>query len=360
MLPEPRPVLTQTSDVVHGALDFAELEHLGLQPDEVLDFSVNGNPYGASPRVREAIASVSLERYPDREALALRRVLASHLDVPLEGIMAGNGSVELLWLTALAFVRPGDAVLIVGPTFGEYERAATLMGAQLHCWTAQPETGFTVSPAEVLQRLQRLQPRLVFVCNPNNPTGTCLAVETIAAWGKALPGTLLVVDEAYLPFAAGAPSALTTRAANLLVLRSMTKAHALAGVRLGYAVGHPEVIRALAAVCPPWNVNALAQAAGLAALADQAHLSQSLAQLAQAKTVLVHGLQALGLAPLPSSTHFFLVKVEQATVLRQALLRQGILVRDCSSFGLPEYIRVATRRAEENARLLDALARMRS
>jgi L-threonine-O-3-phosphate decarboxylase len=352
-------VLTQTSDVVHGALDFAELEHLGLQPDEVLDFSVNGNPYGASPRVREAIASVPLERYPDREALALRRVLASHLDVPLESIMAGNGSVELLWLVALAFVRPDDAVLIVGPTFGEYLRAATLMGAQIHFWSARPEEGFRVDPEAVLRTLQRLRPRLVFVCNPNNPTGTLLAVEAIAAWAKALPQALLVVDEAYLPFAAGAPSALTTQAANLLVLRSMTKAHALAGVRLGYAIGHPAVIRALATVCPPWNVNALAQAAGLAALADQTHLRQSLAQLAPAKTALVQGLQALGLAPLPSATHFFLMQVAQATALRQALLRYGILVRDCTSFGLPEYIRVATRRPEENARLLAALARVR-
>jgi histidinol-phosphate/aromatic aminotransferase/cobyric acid decarboxylase-like protein len=139
----------------------------------------------------------------------------------------------------------------------------------------------------------------------------------------------------------------------------MTKAHALAGVRLGYAVGHAEVIRALVAVCPPWNVNALAQAAGLAAVADQTHLGQSLTQLAHAKVTLVQGLQALGLAPLPSTTHFFLLKVEQATALRQALLRYGILVRDCTSFGLPEYIRVATRRPEENARLLAALKKAR-
>jgi histidinol-phosphate aminotransferase len=358
MLPEPRPVLTQTSDVVHGALDFAELEHLGLKPDDVLDFSVNGNPYGPSPRVREAIASVPLERYPDREALALRRVLASHLDVPLEGIIMGNGSVELLWLVALAFVRSGDAVLIVGPTFGEYARAATLMGAQMHFWSARPEEEFKVEPEEVLQTMQRLQPRLVFVCNPNNPTGTLLAVETIATWAKALPQALFVVDEAYLPFAAGAPSALTTQAANLLVLRSMTKAHALAGVRLGYAIGHAEIIRALAAVCPPWNVNALAQAAGLAALADQTHLQQSLTQLAHAKATLVQGLHALGLAPLPSTTHFFLLKVGQATAFRQALLRYGILVRDCTSFGLAQYIRVATRRPEENARLLAALQKV--
>jgi histidinol-phosphate aminotransferase len=274
--------------------------------------------------------------------------------------MAGNGSVELLWLTALAFVRPGDAVLIVGPTFGEYARAAVLMGAQAHCWTARPEGGFKVNPEEVMQTLQRLRPRLVFVCNPNNPTGTLLAVEAIAAWANALPRTLFVMDEAYLPFAAGAPSILTMPAANILVLRSMTKAHALAGMRLGFAIGHPVIIHALATVCPPWNVNALAQAAGLAALADQTHLTQSLAQLAHAKTVLVQSLQALDLALVPSATHFFLIKVKDATILRRALLQHGILVRDCASFGLPEYIRVATRRPEENARLLAALKKAQS
>jgi histidinol-phosphate aminotransferase len=171
-----------------------------------------------------------------------------------------------------------------------------------------------------------------------------------------LPQTLLVVDEAYLPFVAGAPSALPVPAATLLVLHSMTKAQALAGVRLGYAIGHPAVLGALAAARPPWNVNALAQAAGIAALQDTAHLQQSLAQLAAAKTALVQGLQALSVALVPSTTHFFLLKVREATALRRALLQHGILVRDCTSFGLPEYIRIATRLPQENARLLTALA----
>jgi L-threonine-O-3-phosphate decarboxylase len=357
MLPEPRPELSQVSDVAHGAFDFAELERLGLTAEDVLDFSVNGNPYGPSPQVQEAMARVPLERYPDREALALRRLLGHQYNVPLEHILVGNGSAEVLWLVALAFLRPGDAVLIVGPTFGEYARAATLMGAQVHYWTALPEDNFTVRPEAVLRSLQQWHPRLVFVCNPNNPTGTYLAPDAIAGWARACPQTLFVVDEAYLPFAADAASVLATAAANLLVLRSMTKAHALAGVRLGYAVGHPEVIGVLTKVRPPWNVNALAQAAGIAALHDQAHLTRTLAQVAQAKGALVRGLHALDLTPVHSTTHFFLIKVGNATALRQALLRHGVQVRDCASFGLPEYIRVATRRPEENARLLAALAR---
>jgi histidinol-phosphate/aromatic aminotransferase/cobyric acid decarboxylase-like protein len=188
--------------------------------------------------------------------------------------------------------------------------------------------------------------------------GIYLSVDIIAAWAEVLPQTLFIVDEAYLPFVSGASSVLGRQMANILVLRSMTKAHGLAGVRLGYAVGHPEVIGVVARARPPWNVNALAQAAGLAVLQDQAHLSQSLVQLAQAKFSLVQRLQALDLAPVPSTTHFFLLKVAAATGLRRALLGHGILVRDCTSFGLPQYIRIATRRPEENARLVAALARV--
>jgi threonine-phosphate decarboxylase len=145
----------------------------------------------------------------------------------------------------------------------------------------------------------------------------------------------------------------------MLVLRSMTKAYALAGLRLGYAVGSADVLEALRRARPPWSVNALAQAAGIAALQDTAHLTHCLACIAQAKDDLVAGLRALELMLIPSTTHFFLVWVGNGAACRQALLQCGILVRDCASFGLPEYIRVATRRPEENARLLTALEELR-
>jgi L-threonine-O-3-phosphate decarboxylase len=359
MLIEPRPELLQVADVVHGALDFTELEHLGLVPEAVLDFSVNGNAYGPSPKVREAMARVPVDRYPDREAMALRRALAEHLGAALDWILVGNGSMELVWLVALAFLRPGDAVLILDPTFGEYQRAVKLMGAQIHSCTARPEEAFHLDPDAILAVLRQLAPRLVFLCNPNNPTGAYVPLETIAAWVTALPRTLFVIDEAYLTFARGARSVLTLQADNVLLLRSMTKAYALAGIRLGYAVGHPDVLAVLRQVRPPWSVNALAQAAGVAALTDVAHIERSLAQVAQAKQRLVAELYRLGLEPVPSSTHFFLLKVGNATACRQALLQRGLLVRDCTSFGLPAYIRVATRRPEENAQLLAALAETR-
>jgi L-threonine-O-3-phosphate decarboxylase len=359
MCPEPRPELLHMPDPIHGALDFVELDRLGLAPEAVLDFSMNGNPYGPSPHVREALARVPYDRYPDREALALRRALSTHLNVTADQILVGNGSTELVWLVALAFVRADDTVLLVGPTFGEYTRAAMLMGAHLHQYKARDTEGFRVVPEAITQVLEERQPRLIFLCNPNNPTGTFVTPDSIAHWAATFPHTLFIVDEAYLTFMVSVRSVLSVWRPNMLVLRSMTKAYALAGLRLGYAVGSPDILEALRRARPPWSVNALAQAAGIAALHDTVHLTHCLACIAQAQDDLVAGLRALGLMPVPSTTHFFLVCVGNGAACRQALLQRGILVRDCASFGLPEYIRVATRRPEENARLLTALEELR-
>lgn len=360
MPPQPRPETRSIPHTVHGALDFAELERLGIDPNLVLDFSVNGNPYGPSPAVREALARVPLDRYPDREALALRRALGEHLNVPPNQIVVGNGTSELLVLTALAFIRPGDRVLVLEPTFGEYRRVAALMGAQVKTWRTHAEQDFAVEPAEIIDALHRLHPHLYFLCNPNNPTGVMIPTETIATWAQAHPETLFVVDEAYLAFAPqDLTSAITIEANNILVLRSMTKDYALAGLRLGYAVSTVEIVNAIAGVRPAWNVNALAQAAGMAALSDQAHLQCSLAKLRRDKDEFVAGFENLGLAPLPSAAHFFLVPVNNGARFRDNLLKRGFLVRDCTSFGLPGYVRIATRQPEENNRLLSAIAEMR-
>jgi L-threonine-O-3-phosphate decarboxylase len=360
----PRPEIMASPLAHHGALDYAELAQLGLDPESVLDFSVNSNPYGPSPKVREALATVPLDRYPDREALSLRRALADHLHLSQSQIVAGNGTAELLWLAALAYIRPGDRVLVIGPTFGEYARVAALMGAQVETWTARPEQDFAVELDAVAHCLERLQPRLAFLCTPNNPTGRIVPREAIATWARVHRQTLFVVDEAYLAFAAGlnedtcAPSALAAEADNILVLRSMTKDYALAGLRLGYAAGHEEVITALARVRPPWSVNSMAQAAGLAALEDEAHLKRSLGKLARAREALIAGLRKLGLTISRSDVHFFLMRVGDGAAFRRALLQRRIQVRDCASFGLPAYVRIATRRPAENARLLVAIQKV--
>jgi L-threonine-O-3-phosphate decarboxylase len=353
MLLEPRPEVRDLSTVVHGGPDHAELQRLGLRPADVLDFSTNINPYGPSPAVAEAVARTAVDRYPDRDARALRAALAEVLSVSPRQLLVGNGASDLIWLVGLTFLRPHDRVLIVGPTFSEYARMAALMGARVLTRQSEEERGFAAETLEVSQDLEHTTPRLVFVCNPNNPTGTVLPAAVIAAWARSRPHSLFVIDESYLAFAPNAGSAAGS-ADNVLVLRSMTKDFALAGLRLGYAVGAEEVIALLSRVRPPWNVNALAQAAGLAALADGDHLAHSLERLARAKGGLVEGLVASGLSVLPSAVHFFLVRVGDGTACRLALLRRRILVRDGASFGLPAFVRICTRRPEENARLVTA------
>jgi len=365
-----RPEIYNLSPAHHGAFDYGELEQLGLNPNDVLDFSVSSNPYGPSPAVRQALASVPLERYPDRECLALRRAVSEHWDIPVEQVLVGNGSAELLWLAAIAYLRPNDTVMVLSPTFGEYERVANLMGARIVRWTAQRDQAFTFEPQDVARQLAEACPRLVFVCSPNNPTGVVVPLDVLATWANENQHTLFVVDEAYLAFAPGLPSAATMvhphpagmqlhRTAvpldNILVLRSMTKDYALAGLRLGYAVGPSEVIRVLASVRPPWNVNAMAQAAGLAALSDQVYMCQTLAALRESKTALAAALAQLGWRVLPSAVHFFLLDVGNGAAFRQSLLHHGVQVRDCASFGLPDLVRIAPRRPEENTRLLETV-----
>jgi len=357
--PQPRAAVQRLADVAHGALDYGELERLGLKPEEMIDFSTNTNPYGPSPGVWQALRATPIERYPDRHALALRRTLAVRLNWPVEGLLAGNGSAELLWLIALTFLEAGDRVLVVGPTFGEYARAAGLMGAVVDEVRARPEEAFRPQAQAVEAQLSRRAYRLAFVCNPNNPTGQALEQEMLAGWARAFPDTLFVIDEAYLAFTNGAAHAVMPPGApTLLALRSMTKDYALTGLRLGYAVAHPAVIAALQRVQPPWSVNAMAQAAGVAALEDEQHVQSTMTKLHANKEILVDGLQQRGYTPLASATQYFLMEVGLAKSWRAALLPHGIQVRDCASFGLPAYVRIAARTAEENERLLAAIDRI--
>jgi histidinol-phosphate aminotransferase len=342
----------------HGALDYAELERHGLNPDDVLDFSVNSNPYGPSPLILEAIQSVPIERYPDREAIALRRALSEQLDVSTEQILVGNGTAELIHLTAFAFLQKKSHVLFLDPTFGEYERSARLMvmGANIHHCRALAKNGFVYSLEEIHARLSGRRMHVVFICNPNNPTGQVISREMLGQWSDQFRETLFIVDEAYLAFVEGTQSTISLKRKNILVLRSMTKDYAIAGLRLGYAVGESKLIDAMKNFRPAWNVNALAQAAGLAALQSKDYLSETFTKLRSDKENLVTGLQELNFEPVPSHTNYFLLPVGNGSQFRAALLQYGMIVRDCASFGLPSYVRIATRTRDENLRLLNAIS----
>jgi histidinol-phosphate aminotransferase len=348
----PRPALERVPCVPHGG------HHSSLPPGDLLDFSANINPFGPSPRIWQAMQAVDIACHPDPRAAPLRHALAKHNDVDPAALLVGNGAADLIYQLATAYVRPGDQVLIVAPTFGEYAAAAAMMGAEVvHHWLQHAPDGFALDTERLTRDVQRHQPRMLFLCSPNNPTGTYYEQGAVEYLLRAAPHTLLVLDEAFVNFVADPWRATDLlEHPNLLILRSMTKDYALTGLRVGYAMAAPEIIAALEKVQPPWSVNALAQAATLAALEDTDHLYNTLAQLAQSSTRLRAGLVAAGFAPLPSAAHFCLLPVHDAAAWHAALLERGILVRDCASFGLPQHIRIAARQIEENSRLLAALA----
>lgn len=352
---QPRQEVLRTAAAHHGALDYTELEILGLSADDLLDFSVNSNPYGPSPMVREAIQSVSLDRYPDRDAVGLRRKLSRRFNMDPNRFVVGNGTSELIQLISFAFLDRGDRALVLAHTFGEYQRSIQMMGARLREFQTYAASGFQVEMAGLRAELETYSPKVFFLCNPNNPTGSLLEADSIEAVVKDFPQTLFVVDEAYIQFADSSQSVIDSRAENLIVLRSMTKDYGLAGLRLGYAAGSETIIKTIGRVRPAWNVNAMAQAAGIAALQDVTYLQHSLEKLKSAREEFWQDLARLGADLVPSSTHYCIIKVGNGGACRSELMRSRIQVRDCFSFDLPAYIRIATKTPKENSVMVAAL-----
>jgi len=342
----------------HGGvlqLKDAELKTLGIDPNEVLDFSVCTNPFMPPPGIKEIMSTISIERYPDSQSTELRQALSGHLAVLPENILVGSGTTELIRLIALNYFRRGDRVLLLEPTYGEYEVACRLAGARLVKHRARENDNFIPEMGEVVELLQNHRPRAVFICNPNNPTGKYLSRRDIETFLDNLEDSLLVLDEAYVAFVGESWNSLgLTERDNVVVMRSMTKDYGLPGLRLGYAVACREIIDSLRSVLPPWNVNSIAQKVGIAVLEEEEYLKQSLRQVQEAKRFLTGHLSRLGFKVLPSDTHYFLVKVSNATGCHRSLLKRGILVRDCTSFGLSEYIRVSPRTMSECVKLIEA------
>jgi histidinol-phosphate aminotransferase len=336
----------------------AELRSLGLDPASVLDFSANISPLGPPPRVHDALRAVDLSRYPDPDCAVLRDALSERLGISPSRVLVGNGSTELIHLVARACLDQRRSGLVFTPTFGEYSAACRAADAPVVEVRARDQTHFQWDMDAALEQVGRVRPGVVFLCNPNNPTGMITPMEQMARlWEAVGEHGLLVVDEAYLAFVEEPwDSTILLRMPNVLLLRSMTKDYALAALRLGYLVGPEPLVRRLRLMQPSWSVNAMAQAAGAAALLDDTYLETARGVVACGKAYLMDALADLGLRPLPSAANFLLVRVGDATALRQRLLRAGVCVRDCTSFGLPEHIRIGVRGPEECRKLVDAMA----
>lgn len=342
---------------VHGGLSVSELESLGLADRDVLDFSASINPLGTSPAALEAVAHENLAAYPDPHCTELTRAIGEETGVDPEQIVAGNGSTELIHLLARAFLKFGDSAAIFSPTFGEYSAACQLQGVTP--LMIRPNRGeFDWDVEQAAQTIADVCPKLVFLCNPNNPTGVYLSEREVGSIAETLNGTgLLVLDEAYVPFVDCKWDSLPLlEMGNVALLRSMTKDYALTGLRLGYLMSSQQVVNRVARYQYSWSVNALAQAAGIAALDDPEHVLRGRDVVRQGKAFLAEVVTEAGVECLSGAANFLLMRVGDAeAVRRELLLSHLVCVRDCASFGLPEFIRVGVRTMNDNRALADAL-----
>lgn len=326
-----------------------------------LDFSVSLNAWGPAEAVLKAVREAPVDHYPDPECLAPREAAARRWQRPSAEIAFGAGAAELIQAVCFAYLRPDDTALLPSPSFGEYARAAALCGARVETVHADPET-LRLDAMEMAATVGRTRPRIAFLCAPNNPTGQSFSKYELRAVADACADarTLLVLDQSYdaFPDAPLGTPALPGHPATLH-LRSITKDHALAGVRAAFALGPPEVVEMVDRCRVPWSASAAAQAAAVAALSDagEAHLRETLPRLRDEHARLERRLSEAGFGCVPSSTHFLLFRAgDAATVARRLRTEHGIAVRDCTSFGLPAYLRVAARRPSENDTLIEALA----
>lgn len=369
---------------LHGGNIHAAARTLGTNPKRILDLSASINPLGMPQSVRAAITSQlnAAVHYPDPDCVELTQALSAHHAVDPETILCGNGSTELIHLIART-LQP-EQVLIPAPTFAEYERAIKASGKQearrKKCGTyyfhLTAHDGFRLDPDAFIDAMTKMVSShsspithrsslsLAFLCNPNNPTGRVMPrdeVLKIAAAAKKLR-CYLVVDEAFIDFCPE-HSVIDAAARNphLMVLRSMTKFYALAGIRLGYGVFPPSVVRGIHAIREPWTVSTVAQIAGCAALDDHGYRIKTLSIIAREKQYLEKSLRSLGVPCLPSAANYYLLRLHGADVVVKTLAKTGILIRSCANFrGLDRsYVRIAVRCRRENIRFLKELTRCR-
>jgi histidinol-phosphate aminotransferase len=331
---------------------------LGLAEADIVKLASNENPLGPSPRALAAAqdALYDMALYPDGAGFALKAKLAERFGVDVQQIVLGNGSNDVLDMAARAFLSPGTSSVFAQHAFAVYPIATQTVGAQ---GIAVPARDYGHDLAAMRSAI-REDTRVLWIANPNNPTGSFLPWAEIEAFLASVPPQVLVVlDEAYgeyLPTDDRADTlAWVERFPNLLISRTFSKAYGLAGLRVGYGIAHPDVIDLLNRVRHPFNVNAPALAAAEAALDDVEFLLRSYALNSAGMAQLVAGLKALNVETVPSKGNFLLAKVGDAARINQALLKQGVIVRPVANYGLPECLRVSVGLAGQNARFLEAL-----
>ena len=333
---------------------------LGLREADILKMASNENPLGPSPRALEAIRGAlnDLHYYPDGSGFELKAILARKLGVAAENLVLGNGSNDVLELVARAFLTGADSAVYSQHAFLVYPLVVQAIGAR-HIEVPARNYG---NDLDALAAAVRADTKVVFLANPNNPTGTFDPWDKVRAFVERIPRRVLVViDEAYgeyLPEALQSPTPRwIEKHPNLVVSRTLSKAFGLAGLRVGYGIANPEVAELMNRVRQPFNVNHLAMVAACAALDDDAFIAKVHDINARGMAQLEQGFKRLGLEYIPSFANFITVRVGEAARIYAELLKEGVIVRPIASYGMPEHLRVTVGLPEHNERFLAALER---
>lgn len=333
---------------------------LNLPVEKIVKLASNENPLGMSPKARQAVekAIISLERYPDD--FDLKQAVASSTGLGTEHIVLGNGSNDVLDLAARVFLASGRSAVYSQYAFAVYPLATLSAGAEPLC---APAKDFGHDPEALLKAI-RPDTRLIWLANPNNPTGTFIAYPRLKEFLLAIPkDVVIVLDEAYNDYLAPEDRFNTTlwikEFPNLIITRTFSKIYGLAGLRVGYALACAEVADLMNRVRQPFNCNNLALAGAVAALDDHAFIEKSYALNRAGMTQIVEGLDKLAFSHVPSYGNFLIFKAGEGALVNQKLAKEGVIVRPLAGYGMPEWLRVTIGTEYENQRFLDALAKAR-
>jgi histidinol-phosphate aminotransferase len=329
-------------------------EELGIPPEQIVKLDGNENPYGPSPRVKEALANFDLYHiYPDPEQRRVRQALANYLGLDSEHIVVGNGSDELLELIACLFLSPGDAMVNCVPTFGMYAFVSEIRGARVVEVPRREDFSLDLAP---VQAAAREGAKVIFLASPNNPSGNTMSMAELEAMLST--GALVVVDEAYVEFSGRSFTGLVPQQDNLIVLRTFSKWAGLAGLRAGYGAFPKGIAELMRKVKMPYNMNVAAQVAILASLEDAETLRQRVEAIVRERERLSGELASLPfLRPFPSKANFILCRTQgiDAGEVTRRLRQQGIFVRYFDAPGVKDCIRITVGKPEHSERLLAAL-----
>jgi len=334
---------------------------VGLPAGDIIKLASNENPLGPSPAARAAMQHVlaNLNLYPDGNAFYLKQKLAAKLNVAPANLILGNGSNEIIEFVGHTYCAPGVDIVVSQFCFAIYPLVAKMFGANVITVPAKNHGHDLIAMLKAITP----QTRVVFVANPNNPTGTIVTKGELIDFADQIPDNVLfVLDEAYIEFLEDAADFVAEirdgKRPNLLLMRTFSKIFGLAGLRLGYGIGHPELVTTLEKIRQPFNINSIAQAGAIAALDDAVHMKKTRENNARGLEFYAQAFREMKLEFVPSAANFVLVRVGEGQKVFEAMQRQGVIVRPMGGYQLPEWIRISVGTPQENERCLKVLQKI--